>query len=185
MVGRESVLMFEHLKQHKKILVTGPHRSGTTFAATAIQRDLKDTHGLVKEELCHFQQGGVEHWLSTPNPCVIQAPFVADVCHQYPQAFIVYMLRNPEDIEKSQWKMTMKNGEKVFWPKFEMVVRGDYHTDDYSRTIAEIKYDNWQEQKQRLPNYLELEYESLCEHPLWIAPEHRKLFHGRQVYAVD
>ena len=174
-------IMFAHLAKHKKILVTGPHRSGTTFAATAIQHDLAE-HGLIKEELCKFSQRGLEHWLECPEPMVIQAPFASDICHQYPQAFIVFMFRNIADIEKSQWKMVMANGQKVFWPKFEMGVRGVYHSDDYTKTLAEITYENWQEQKERIPNYLELQYESLMNHPLWITD--RSDFHGRQVYAV-
>ena len=92
--------MFEHLAKHKKIIVTGPNRSGTTLAATAIQHDLKTTHGLIKEELCQFRIEGVQVWMDCPEPMVIQAPFIADACHQFPTALVVYMHRDLKDIEK-------------------------------------------------------------------------------------
>ena len=32
--------MFDFLKEHKRIIVTGPHRAGTTFASEIIAEDL-------------------------------------------------------------------------------------------------------------------------------------------------
>ena len=179
--------MFEHLAKHKKILVTGPHRSGTTFAATAIQHDLKDTHGLVKEELCWLPKMGLrrlEYWLTNPVKVVVQAPFAADVCHQFLGTFVVFMQRKIDDIEASQKRMYLDDGGDVFWPGMEMTERGKYHRDDYSKRVSEIKYDSWQHQKERIANYFELEYESLSGHPLWIDSAQRKEFTVRQVRAV-
>ena len=178
--------MFEHLAKHNKILVTGPHRSGTTFAATAIAHDLKE-HGIIKEELCWLPNLGLnrlEYWLTNPNKVVVQAPFAADACHQYPGVFVVFMHRDIDDIEASQKRMYLDNGGDVFWPSMEMTERGKYHNDDYSQRVSEVKYDSWKHQKERIANYLDLDYESLADHPLWIPKDNRKEFTVRQVSAV-
>ena len=174
--------MFENLAKHRKILVTGPHRSGTTFAATAIAHDTG--HGLVREELCRFSRKGLEHWIENDARVVIQAPFASDICHQFPTAMVVFMHRDIEDIEASQKRMFNSDGSDVAWFGFEFREREHYHTDDFSRPISEIKYDVWQEQKKKLLNFMELQYESLSEHPLWVAKECRKDFHVRQTHAV-
>jgi len=178
--------MFEYLAKYPKILVTGPHRSGTTFAATAIQYDLRDTHGLVREELCwrpDLDLTAVRMWLyETPAPIVMQAPFVADCCHQFPQAFVVFMFRDVDDIERSQADhMVLKNGNKVAWRWIARTEFGKYnHTG--GKKVAELKYETWRFQRERLPFHLELEYESLRSHSLWV--DNRKDFHVRQTRAV-
>lgn len=176
--------MFEHLVTHRKILVTGPHRSGTTFAATAIQHDLRETHGLVKEELCWLPDFKLDRfwpWFTEIRASVVvQAPWAADICHTVP-AFIVFMVRNAEDIQASQRRMKLKDGSKVGWTKIEQSEFDKYH--HYDVPIAEVKYHSWQTQKKHCLN-MELEYESLRSHPLWIDRPFRKDFHVRQVSAV-
>lgn len=175
--------MFESLEQHKKILVTGPHRSGTTFAATAIQHDLRDSHGLIREELCrksNFDIGKARYWLMEyPGAVVVQAPFLADMCHQFPGVFVVFLHRDNVDIARSQQRMYEINGQQVIWPYIEDAELSKYHANG---AIALIKYESWQEQKKSIDHYLELDYESLRAHPLWV--DDRKDFHVRQTSAV-
>jgi len=177
--------VFENLAKHRKILVTGPHRSGTTIAATMIHDDLKSSHGLVLEELCWKPErclDAVKMWLEINEPMIIQAPFAADVCHQFPGVFVVFMHRDIDAIENSQKRMKLRNGRKVWWHDIEATERDKYHCDD--STVAGMKYRCWQDQKQHIVNYLELDYETLKDHHLWIQPELRKDFHVRQTYAV-
>ncbi len=167
--------MFKHLAAYSKIIVTGPHRSGTTIAAKMIAADTG--HRLLLEEDCNFCDAAIDAY---GGPCVIQAPFIASTCHQY-NAFIVFMMRDVTDIEASQERMINEDGSRVFWPKFEMSIRDKYHT-DYEKPVAEITYCNWNEQKLRIPNYLEVNYMDLSTHHLWL--DKRTDFHVRQTYAV-
>jgi len=182
--------MFEHLSKYKKILLTGPHRSESTFAATAIQYDLKDTHSLVLEERCWLPKldlSRLDYWLTEcSEPVVVQAPFAADVCHQYPGIFVVFMHRAIKDIEASQKRMYTSKGDTVNWPHIEMTERAKYGSEDYSLRISEVKYESWQAQKERIGEgyYLELQTDTLVDHPLYVPKEIRKDFHVRQTSAV-
>lgn len=156
--------MFEHLAKHKKILVTGPHRSGTTFTATAIAHDTG--HGLIREELSGFSAKKLSYWLTeAPGPVVCQAPYAADKCHLF-GAFVVFMMRDLKDIEASQQRMKLEDGKPVNWDRMERGQRRLYHAKEGA--IAELKYQNWTKQREKIANYLEVDYESLRGHPLWV-----------------
>lgn len=179
--------MFEHYAKHDKILVTGPHRGMTTFAATAIQHDLEE-HGLIREELCWLPNDNLErlnYWLNEcPAKIVAQAPFAADMCHKYKHCLVVFLHRPIEEIEASQKRMFHANGEDVFWPEMEMTERRKYHQSDYSIPVGSVKYKNWQLQKERLAHYVELSTETLKEHPLYVPKPDRTGFHVRQTHVA-
>lgn len=172
--------MFEHLAKYRKILVTGPHRSGTTFAATAIAHDTG--HGLIREELSRFNPRLLRAWLQeSPSPVVCQAPYAADICHTFGDVLVVWMVRDVSEIEASQARMRLEDGAPVNWSRIEAGERRRYHANE---PIAAVKYRNWPLQRAKIARYLNLEYESLRDHPLWIAPEFRVDFHVRQT-SVD
>lgn len=171
--------VFEHLN-HDKILVTGPHRSGTTIAATAIANDLQ-THLLVLEERCVLPSSDlslVDWWINDfKGQAVLQAPFAADSAQRWPNALVVFMHRDQADIADSHGGMRLESGERVAWGRVERTM-----LDRYNRVggLVDAIYADWQEQKKRIPNYLELEYEDLSEHSLWVPKEQRVGWSVRQ-----
>ncbi len=176
--------MFEHLVRHDKILVTGTHRSGTTFAASAIHHDLRDTHGLVREELVWHEALSTKYfdmWVRELDAkLVIQAPFLADICHQYPECMVVFMHRRLEEIDRSQREhMFTPDGRPVDWWRMNRQEMAKYNSDEHISSNV-IKYENWLEQRERLPHYLELRYDDLKAHPLWVDRRTRQSFHVRQ-----
>jgi len=174
--------MFQHLKSHKKILVTGPHRAGTTIAATMIAHDTQSF--LALEEKCWLPGQDLQlldWWMNDYKGSVVcQAPFAADQCHVYKNALVVFMHRDLSDIKKSQQRMFSEDHEDINWERIQRAETRKYHTGQLGRPIAQIKYEQWQEQKQDLPYHLDLEYESLKDHELWVDKEDRKAFHVRQ-----
>lgn len=175
--------LFEYLAVFPKILLTGPHRSMSTIAATMIAADTG--HELILEEQCWFSHRVMEGWLyDYSKPVVIQAPWAASMCHQYSDVFVIFMIRPVDKIETSQQRMWEKNGKPVWWPQFEMGERSKYHTDDFATPLAQIKYENWTHQQKRLPNHLSLHSRILEEHPLFIRADQRQDFHVRQTRAV-
>lgn len=163
------------LATHKNILVTGENRAGTTIAATIIA--FETGHRLIVEEDVNFMPAGVEAFLATDEPKVIQAPFMSPICHQYPKACVVFVWRSPEDIKASKGRQP-----QVFWPKFEIGRRANYHTNDYSRSIMEIALENWNEQRERLPDHLTVHFDDLRSHALF--EENRTDWGLRQTSAV-
>lgn len=176
--------MFEHLARHRKILVTGPHRSGTTFTATAIAHDLP-SHGLVREELLWNTRGmvGARAWLQEqPAPVVVQAPQFMDCCHQFPGVFVVVMMRRVEEIEDSMCNhFFLDNGKPASQRKVRMLEHQHYRP-TYDVPLSYLKYESWHEQKEKMhpAMYLELLYDDLKEHPLWVDRAERRHFHVRQ-----
>jgi len=47
--------------------------------------------------------------------------------------------------------------------------------------VCDLKYKRWrEEQRDKIPHYIELEYESLSAHPMWVPKERRVNFGGKQ-----
>lgn len=164
-----------HLAKYPKILVTGPHRAGTTFAATAIAHDTG--HFLALEEIC---RPNLVFWLTeTDFPIVCQAPFAADICHTF-QAFVVFMIRPLADIARSEQQMRLESGQRVNWNRMQTHELAKYGRGGAcfgNGVAAAEKYARWPEQRERIKDWLELDYQSLETHELW---RDNRDFHVRQ-----
>jgi len=163
--------MFEHLREYSRILVTGPHRSGTTIAATMIAHDTG--HDLVKEEEFFYTRPEAFECLYDADygPKVMQCPFMACRIHYYPEALVVWMNRPDQEIYDSISRMTTITDRKIMFHGWFVKEFDAYHTDE--EDILKIKRENWELQKERLPHYIEIDYHTLSEHPLWIPKEKR------------
>ena len=158
--------MFEHLKTERVVLVTGPQRSGTRICAKMIAHDTGHTYvdefdfGITEEKRFYQYQ--------YQDNVVIQCPAMLPYCLHEQHALVVFMRRPVEDIIKSQdridWTRKHEQGEKSYYV-------GDQPD---PRPVSVIKYDRWD--KQKPGRYLEVDYNSLCEHELWIPQEHRQDF---------
>jgi len=165
--------MYENLKSHSKIIVTGPQRAGTRIGAQIIANDTDhkyiDERDIVVDDCLLLEQR-----LSQKN-IVIQAPGMMNeierISKKYPEVLIVVMRRNVDDIIASQkrinWSEASEKHELKKYGKTEGI-------------ISKIKYDYLDSIKSNIKNLIEVEYHSLANHPLFIRKQDRKEFKWSQ-----
>lgn len=168
----EEIPIFAHLAVHSRIVVTGPQRSGTTIAAQMIAHDTG--HRYVDER--EFGSISVSAWRRKleDEHIVVQCPHMlkAILDDPLPEVLVVLMRRPLDEIYASQ--------DRIGWDsRFggntqELAVFG--RTEGSS---AELKYEYW-DMSPKPPNYLELDYGSLRDHPLYVAQEMRADFDPKQ-----
>jgi hypothetical protein len=164
--------MFEQLKRHKRILVTGPQRSGTKIAARMIAADTG--YEYIDENVFSFNEDKFAE-IVLAESIVVQCPTMSGVIEYYAEddTLIVFMFRDLDDIAKSEDRMGWTVGVYQELYKFGMsVTQARMYRQDGGRT-APLKYKLWIGQKTVIKHSLELEYESLSAHPLWIPKDQR------------
>lgn len=162
------------LAPYRIAVVTGPQRSGTTFAAKAIAGHNgwdyidEDVYGV------HNRRQWA-HLVNTRTRAVIQCPTMMRYVHDLPaDVLVVVMRRNVADILASQ--------DRISW--------SDEHweLDRYpgeTGHACEIKYRWWDAHKHAGPPcWIELEYDQLSSHPAWVPSERRRDFAPRQTEIV-
>jgi hypothetical protein len=160
--------MFEHLTRHPKIVVTGPQRSGTRIAAKMIAADTG--HAFVDEMEFAIKDVAAFRAVLARDNVVVQAPhMLKDVVDDPPPGtFVVLMRRELEKVHASEERIRwaeVYGGKKTELAKFGLT-EGD---------PAAVKYDYWASHEKAFA-FLELEYEALRAHPLWVPDEQRKGF---------
>ena len=157
--------MFAHLSNYRVILVSGPQRSGTRLVAHAIAEDTG--HRYVDESYFGTFKNSKLDQLLEKSQIVVQCPAVARWVHEYSadDVLIVFVRRDIEEIIVSQ--------DRIGWTeRYEWGELQNYEADE--GPIARVKYDFWeQHQRRHIEHWLEVEYESLKEHPLWVAKAKR------------
>jgi len=155
-----------------KILVTGPQRSGTRITAKIIAHD-NNIKYIDESEIKIRDYTILKNLLKQDERLVIQCP---GICHciemfDYPGILIIMVIRDIEDIVKSQerisWGSKNKERELKLYGKKEGI-------------ISKIKYDHWEEQKNQISNWFEIRYDDLKNHPLFIPKKERKGFEAGQ-----
>jgi hypothetical protein len=156
------------LKNESKIIVTGPQRSGTTFTAKMLAKELGYKHIDEMEFSAHNE----ERWrdiISTEDNFVMQCPAMARYADDV-DCFVVFMDRNLDDIKASQ--------DRIGWTADEEPIEKKRYPEYSNMPIAEIKYDYF---KKNLPKkYILFKYEWLKEHPDYIEKDKRKGFKPKQ-----
>ena len=164
--------MFEQLKSYKRILVTGPQRSGTKIAARMIAADTG--YKYIDETVFSFNEDKFAETILAES-IVVQCPTMSSVIEYYAEddTLIVFMFRDLDDIAKSEDRMGWTVGVYQELYKFGMsVTQARMYRQGGGRT-APLKYELWTGQKTVIKHYQELEYESLSAHPLWIPKNQR------------
>ena len=165
--------MFSQLNKYNTIVVSGPQRSGTTIASRMIANDTGFSH--IDER--YFDIWNKDEWyrliLDSSNS-VIHCPAMSinlDMLFDVPNTLVVFMLRDIDDIVASQ--------KRIGWS--DRSTRKSYNVNRAdTRPISVIKYAHWITTMHRLPNVIELEYESLKKHHLWVDKSKRQNFDRRQ-----
>lgn len=100
----EQLLNFIKTKQYKKILISGPQRSGTTFLSRILAEDLSCK---LYDEL-----KSIENFKNTTSNSVSQGPSMCSLLHEIdePDSLVVFVSRNCKDIIKSQKRIILKSG---------------------------------------------------------------------------
>jgi hypothetical protein len=172
--------MFEHLADYRVVLVSGPHRSGTTIAARMIAEDT----GLrfCPEET--FGHDNAKAWIKlveTAQGAVIQCP---TMCYQIERfgdredVAVVMMFRWLGDILKSQVQVGWSpDGQYKTRYKAELARYRENRS-----SLASIKYKHWlASQRDNILHSYIVRYETLNKHPLWLSKEQRRGFGPRQI----
>jgi hypothetical protein len=172
--------MFEDLTQFQRIVVSGPHRSGTTICGEMIAADT-GYKALREEAFGWSDENHFAQCLLRTN-VVLQAPFMAHRLHLLhetvdPQTVcVVMMMRAIGDIAQSQGRMIADDGTATGRGIARYRARA-LHTGSPSPAVI---YLNWQQQKLSIAHFREQQYEDLRGHPLWLDPGDRLGFSHRQ-----
>ena len=165
--------MFEDLKHWQRILVTGPQRSGTRIATRMIAEDTGFWF-FPEENFGTDSLNLLWKLLKTSYHVVVQCPTMSN--HAYllaqsdPDLLVVMMVRDLEDIKASEERISWE------WEITELIKMGRIEGNS-----AKIKYERWREQKPFLGNQgIEVRYDSLEAHPMFVAKPGRVLFGPRQ-----
>lgn len=166
--------MFEHLMKYKKILVSGPQRSGTRICSKMIANDTK-YEWIPEDNIAHDYN--VAKRLLSKDGVVIQVPMQTHLVDLFDDdVLVVFMRRAVEDIITSQ--------KRIGWSsafKYEGGERRNYNAADIDMPIAEIKYFIWDHlQRGRIKHAMDIPYESLSKHPLWVPGNLRGNFKSHQ-----
>ena len=174
-------IMFEHLAKHDVILVSGPQRSGTRIAAKMIAADTG--HRYVDEDEFKVYSRKRFDAILQQHRIVVQCPTLCHILHEVAtnDTLVVMMLRNMEDIVASEKRINWTGGAYRELANFGMSRQEARKFRQRGGQIAPLKYARWWgHQRKRVPQWLELEYESLAAHPLWVPKEQRAEFKDNQ-----
>jgi hypothetical protein len=170
--------MFEQLAEHSRIVVTGPQRAGTRIATKMIAADTGHTY--VDESEFAFTNGAKWRKVLRRNRVVVQCPaMMKDVVDDPPPGiFVVLMRRSLDEIHESAERIDWEGehqGNTAELQKFGQT-EGD---------SASLKYEYWNGHTDRSFPFLEVNYESLKDHRLWIDKDLRKDFTAHQTTISD
>jgi len=164
--------MFEYLKEYDEILVTGPQRSGTTICARMIAHDTGHTY--IDEARFKIWYGDEALKVARENrPCVVQGPGLLEWAFRFDT--VVVMIRDPIDIGES-----LKRSPEVVSRLTTEYPMSHYFGNPH-RILPLLMYEVFfQCTARKIQNLIEVQYDSLEDHPLWIPKEERVGWKRRQ-----
>jgi hypothetical protein len=172
--------LFNHLEKYRFILVSGPHRAGTTIAAAMIANDLDyEFQEDVQDQLETFAG---THQLYSPT--VFHCPSCAHFIHQLaaiPELAAVMVIRNVEAIIASQRRIPWAfEPTQINAYRFRTIPKPTFAIQS---PIATVKYRYWQEVQRPVfgKSGYEVRYDDLKSHSMWVTPEQRKGFTANQL----
>jgi hypothetical protein len=192
--------MFEQLREHSAILVSGPQRSGTRICTKMVAHDTG--HKFVDEtelkwlfigksiddkpdwdNIKNITVASMQRHIDNNKHFVIHCPPFMPWLHLVKGAFLVVMQRPINEIMASahriQWKKSRQELEynKIGYTRFGSKKSTLTKT---NKPLAELKYEEWQGQKRGIDNFREVEYKSLATHELYIPKNDRTKFRWNQ-----
>lgn len=175
--------LLDKCKRYKRIVVSGPQRSGTTYTAKQLSIDLEYRHVDEFEFGINFYDRFIQK-LGTEN-VVIQAPAITHELERIDlkDTLVIWMCRDFKDIEKSEDKINWHPRESIhefnkYLRKFKNIVD---KIKEFSRSAPMKTYvfKNIQKEKMKT-DWTYVEYELLETSPNYISKEIRKGFKAKQ-----
>ncbi len=159
--------MFEYL-DYPYVIVTGPHRSGTTIAGHMIAHDTGKEF-LDEANIYHKYVREIPNLFADKRDIVLQAPYAVSWLPilSDPEIAIVLIRRNTDDIHNSVKRSKNPKGKMISLPPFS----------------PEQAYALWDNIKGMLHNPFEIQYNELKNHPMWLDEKERrnKDWHHKQI----
>ena len=158
----------------KKIVVVGPQRSGTRFTTWVLSEDLGYTF--------IDQKGiGLANWsrllgqLDNHVKVVIQGTGCTHKIHELGRddTLVVWVVRNPDEIDASE--------KRIRWGahNLEAGKLPENWWDRQNELLCQARYRYWTEvQRDQLPHWLEIRYDDLKHHHLYMPKEERDKLRG-------
>lgn len=165
--------VFHNLRRFRKIIVTGPLRSGTTICARMIAQDTG--YDFIDENLvmCRNFDMAYSIW-KRHDKFVMQIPNLSAYCHLFgdDDTLVCFMFRKISDIKASEDRIGFSARENLLQLKPYFRTEGDN---------IHVKYAMWEGfQKHQIKHKMEIDYERLKKHPLYIEKHLRKDFGVKQ-----
>lgn len=158
-----------------KILVTGPQRSGTRIVAKMIAYD-NGIRYVSEQEVSIRSNRKTKDILALDERLVIQCPGLCHCIEEFSSGtvLIAMVIRNVEDIIASQ--------RRIKWNRFQRRELEQYGLK--SGVISKVRYEHWERQKKLIANWIEIKYEDLKDHPLFIPKKERGKFKWNQTERI-
>lgn len=173
--------MFERLARYRSILVSGPQRSGTRIAAKMIAADTG--HRYIDEDAYDTYDRQKFRKMVSCNQVVIHCPAMSHELHLHGDGIrlIVWMVRDPDEIVASERRVGWTVGPYKELARFGLNDRAAIGFRKWGGQVAHLKMARWWLlQRPMIKNFLELKFDSLAEHRLWVPKEKRGAFDGKQ-----
>jgi len=172
----ESII--EQCKSYRKVLVTGPQRSGTTFAAKSITKIL-GYRFVDEDEYKVHDENAFNDLLKSNEKMVLHAPAMSHLLPlNFCDTFVIWMQRNIMDVIKSEDKIDWHMRE--FWNKKNKAIKKfPFHTSVIEAFPNNKLMKDWiwnNLQKVKMYNYAELNYKHLRECEGFIKSKTKKQF---------
>lgn len=170
--------IFPQLRSFRKILVTGPQRSGTTIAAQVIAAETSLRY-VDERDYGYRDLNAFRSLLESEEPVVIQCPNFAHIIEQFTgqDTCIVFMHRDPREIITSQRRVAWKSAlyqRNLYRGKVPYVMH-------LLTPVCVLKYLHWHlHQKQLVEHHYDIAYQSLSNHPHWVEAPQRTMFTAKQ-----
>lgn len=169
--------MFEALAQYRCVIVTGPHRAGSTLCGHAVALDAGLRY--VDEDDYGCDLGTWQRIVETGRGVVVHSPGMARWVHEVAgreDVFVIWMKRPLAQIMVSEsragWSEKPERAKYTGVPEY--VKLRQY-------PISVVKTTYWQQtQRAQVRHWREVGYDELKAHPLWLPAEKRKGFAPRQ-----
>lgn len=184
---------------YRNIIIVGTQRSGTTFTAKAIAKDLNYIYNDENSFGIRNESAFLELNNQKEPRRVFQAPALTYKIHKLvtDNDLVIFMNRRWSDIFKSVKRKNKKLSQYIFlkgdssmyeWYRNKYVESDAGYVEFFDGSIDEsdkyylnLVYKAWRDYQQHIiKNTLTLDYESMKVHPMWLDKSKRVNFHPKQ-----
>lgn len=166
--------LFNHLQKYRFVLVSGPHRAGTTIAAAMIANDLDYEFREDVQTQLETLAGSHQIYNRTVFHCPSYCYFIHQLA-EIPNLAAVMVIRDVEAIIASEKRIPWAfEPQQLSFYRAKVQPRPNF---PIQSPISVVKYRYWHEVQKpifdEMGNGYEIRYEDLKSHPMWVLPRDR------------